>query len=180
MFSTENWNEGWLKNHILTKHTPRQDQEHPTEKDLTSIKQLVITEEKVTDEVFTCKKCDNNEKDYKNLLALRRHENKVHKLATCLQCGAGVRDMYQHMQAVHLTEEDKQFSCEQCGKKFFTYHKLQIHMRVHSEGTFKCRYPSCNKETLYKDPSNMYAHERKSHGALYTSYVELLNKKLEV
>jgi len=63
------------------------------------------------------------------------------------------------------------FQCQDCGKGFMAPHKLEIHrMNIHLKlRPYKCRYGCAFS---YNDSSNRNAHEKKTHGKLFTTAKE--------
>ena len=97
---------------------------------------------------------------------------KIHQESSpCPECGAVVKNLRTHMIHKHHTEEDKKFICQDCDKRFLYSSKLDKHrMSVHLKlRPYKCRY-GC--EFAYNDICNRSAHERKTHGKLFTTAVE--------
>ncbi|XP_055918365.1 zinc finger protein 729-like [Eupeodes corollae] len=122
---------------------------------------------------------------------VEEHEGIVHPQVQCTQCGAWLKDkrnLRKHVVTQHLND-DKNYSCDVCGKKAPSKGALQSHMRyVHQlSRIFKCTF--CEKsfkktdhlkehmathtgEVLYTCPycpttfnsrCNMYAHRKKKH-----------------
>ena len=111
----------------------------------------------------TCPDCN---KVYENAQTLRKHERKVHREKSCDICGAVVKNLKGHMEAIHSKDSDKKAQCLDCGKGFIDKTKLKNHqMNVHIKSNpFKCRY-GCDMG--YNDASNRNSHEKKLHGGLY-------------
>jgi len=95
------------------------------------------------------------------------HKRKVHvRKVTCEVCGANVKDLTRHTDAVHTSDEDKKFQCKDCNKGFLSKILLRIHEdSVHTEAPqHQCRYGCKNR---YRNHSNRNAHERKRHGQIW-------------
>ena len=100
-------------------------------------------------------------------LHMRTHKEKQ----TCSVCGAMVKELEVHMKLRHPKEEDKNFKCPECDKRFVTTHCMEKHrMSVHLKlRPYNCRY-GC--EFAYNDSSNRNAHEKKTHGKLFITATE--------
>ena len=72
----------------------------------------------------------------------------------------------------HTDEKLKPYQCEKCDKGFSENKQLRNHeFSVHIKSRpFKCRY-ECGMD--YNDPSNMYQHEKKKHGGLFSKALEI-------
>ena len=88
------------------------------------------------------------------------------KIIPCPICGAMVKRMRDHMNAVHVEDKEKRFQCGVCGKGFHAERKLKVHeMNMHIKSRpHRCRY-GC--DIGYNDISNRNAHEKKTHGARF-------------
>ena len=98
---------------------------------------------------------------------LNAHCNKVHISKTpCPECGKEVKNMQQHMEAMHTA---KKYQCDKCPKAFNILHLLTNHELVDHQGVrYYCRYSDCQTPGQeYRDPSNRSAHERKRHGGVF-------------
>ena len=96
----------------------------------------------------------------------------------CSVCGSMVQHLERHMKLRHPKEEDKKFICPECDKRFVTNHLMEKHrMSVHLKlRPYNCRY-GC--EFAYNDWSNRNAHEKKTHGKLFTTAKEEKEKYKE-
>ena len=127
--------------------------------------------------IHKCEKCGKmfGEKSH-----LKSHLNKTHLEKTpCPICGVKVRKLQGHMEAVHTKDEDKKFQCQDCGKGFMAKNKLEAHrINMHLKTKpYACRY-GC--DISYNDDSNRNAHEKKTHGKLFTTVrEEKLKEKIE-
>jgi len=113
---------------------------------------------------FPCEDCG---KQFVTQTMFNVHKRKVHvEKVACQDCGAMVKSLTRHRDAVHTADEDKKFQCEECNKGFQDKLLLKIHMEsVHSEAPqHQCRY-GC--ENRYRNLSNLSAHERKMHGQIW-------------
>ena len=102
----------------------------------------------------------------RNLKMLQVHLQTHREKIPCPQCGILVRDLQSHIAAVHTSDQDKRFQCQDCGKGFNGKKKLEDHrMNVHLKlQPYKCRY-GC--DFGYNDISNRNQHEKKKHGKLF-------------
>jgi len=137
------------------------------------------------------KKCQECGKTFNNSILLQRHIDTVHERVTCHTCGEkvgkwslkkhlqsheekticeickkAVRNMKNHIRAMHTPEIQKSHECPECGKGFHKADNMQRHlMSVHlKQRPYKCRY-GCS--FAYNDISNRNAHEKKSHGQTF-------------
>lgn len=127
--------------------------------------------------IHKCEKCG---KMFGDQSLLKFHLKKVHVEKTpCSICGLKVRHMKEHIGAVHTKDEDKKYQCQDCGKGFMLKHKLNTHrINMHLKTKpYACRY-GC--DISYNDDSNRNAHEKKTHGKLFTTArEEKLKEKIE-
>ena len=117
---------------------------------------------------FICDKCDNCFETKGGLAAhMKTHEEKM----PCPECGERIRNLKAHMRAVHTPDELKKFQCQDCGRGFNDKNKLEIHrMNIHLKlRPYNCRF-GC--DISYNDTSNRNAHEKKTHGKLFTTVKE--------
>ena len=112
---------------------------------------------------------------------LKSHQKRKHIEKTpCPVCGIKVRRLKDHMDSVHLKDEDKKYQCQDCGKGFMHEPKLEKHrISMHLKTKpYACRY-GC--DISYNDDSNRNAHEKKTHGKLFTTVrEEKLKEKIEL
>ena len=115
------------------------------------------------EDIETCHICG---KKLKNATRLKTHLQSHREKIPCPQCGILVRDLQSHIAAVHTSDQDKRFQCQDCGKGFNGKKKLEDHrMNVHLKlQPYKCRY-GC--DFGYNDISNRNQHEKKKHGKLF-------------
>ena len=75
------------------------------------------------------------------------------------------------MKRAHLTEQDRKFRCEQCGKGFIEKFRMRQHIEsVHMGVKYKCRYSECEtSDQTYCNSSKRSAHERKRHGRVFSA-----------
>ena len=114
--------------------------------------------------------CDVCSKVMRNYVLLMEHKRSKHnsKDKMCKICFKSVSHMRSHIVTVHTKEEDKPFFCDKCEKGFssnkqLTNHQFSVHLKSRP---YKCRY-NCGAD--YNDPSNMYQHEKRKHGALFSN-----------
>ena len=89
----------------------------------------------------------------------------------CPECGVKVKHLNLHMRVAHTPDELKRFQCQDCGKGFDSKsdtesHRMNVHLKLRP---YNCRY-GC--DISYNDTSNRNAHERKTHGKIFTSVKE--------
>ena len=99
---------------------------------------------------FFCHKCDYSCESNGVLKAhMETHEEKK----PCPECGMKVRNLREHIAAVHTPDEMKKFQCQDCGKGFNSALKVEKHrMNVHLKlRPYNCRF-GCN--VSYNDTSN--------------------------
>jgi len=89
------------------------------------------------------------------------------ELIECTQCNTKVRNLEKHIARMHTSDENKEHQCQECGKGFITKRTLNIHqMNVHLKlRPYECRY-GCSFR--YNDLSNRNAHEKKTHGQIFS------------
>jgi len=90
-----------------------------------------------------------------------RNQNK--KCTECEQSFSKNCELEKHMVEIHGNE--KPFSCDMCGKKFFLNWRLKKHASVHEEHTKKCKYYKHGKICPYSDIGCMYKHEENEENA---------------
>ena len=116
-------------------------------------------------EEVNCEVCG---KMFRSKVHLQDHISRVHKEKTsCTICGIAVRNINNHIKAVHTENDKKKYQCEFCWKGFrdkrsIDVHKQSVHLNLRP---YNCRY-ECG--VAYNDPSNRRQHEKKVHGALFT------------
>ena len=117
-------------------------------------------------------KCEQCDKLFYSDSALKAHIKNFHEeKTTCSVCGIKVRNLNEHMKNIHTKDEDKKFQCQDCGKGFALQGKLKSHrINMHLKTRpFQCRY-GC--DISYNDSANRNAHEKKTHGKLFTTAKE--------
>ena len=125
-------------------------------------------------------KCEKCGKLFVNALVLKHHMRFHEEKKTCPVCGIKVRLIKEHIDNVHITDEEKMFRCQDCGKGFkyarkLEYHRISMHLKTKP---YNCRY-GC--DLSYNDFSNRNAHERRTHGKLFTTVKEeKLKEKIEM
>ena len=126
-------------------------------------------------------KCEQCGKLYDSDYSLKTHIKKIHEeKPTCSVCGIKVRNLMSHMESIHTKDEDKKYQCQDCGKGFnqqrkLEYHQINMHLKTRP---FNCRY-GC--DISYNDHSNRNAHEKKTHGKLFTTVrEEKLKEKIKL
>jgi len=112
--------------------------------------------------------CDECGEMQINKYNLTKHKTRNHTKHTCTICGAEVKKIREHMKQQHLDEASLRFKCEYCNKGFvwkalMEKHRMNVHIRAQPH---KCRYGCDN---AYNDASNRAAHERRVHGASFSS-----------
>ena len=117
--------------------------------------------------------CDICSKVLKNNVYLMEHKREQHtvKDQTCKICSKTVSKMREHILSKHTEDKLKPFQCEKCdkgfsGSKHLKHHQFSVHLKSRP---FKCRF-ACGMD--YNDPSNMYQHEKRKHGGLFTANTE--------
>ena len=118
-------------------------------------------------EKIPCSKCGKEIEKQNMNRHLKLHEAKLE----CPQCGQKVRELERHIYRLHTPDEEKKFQCQDCGKGFMLQRELEMHrMSVHLKlQPHKCRY-GC--DISYNDASNRNAHEKKTHGKIFTTLRE--------
>uniref|UniRef100_A0A6P7F0G0 Zinc finger protein 567-like n=1 Tax=Diabrotica virgifera virgifera TaxID=50390 RepID=A0A6P7F0G0_DIAVI len=84
---------------------------------------------------------------------------KKHKCATCNLTLPFKKNLEQHMENVHSSEQ-KSYLCNDCGRSFPTVARLTQHMKIHKEGQYEC--PFCKK--IFKQKQTMTIHIRTHTG----------------
>ena len=117
---------------------------------------------------FICDKCDFC---CESKSALQKHMVTHEEKKPCPECGERVRNIKSHMVSMHTPDEMKKYQCQDCGKGFNEPYNLEAHrMNVHLKlRPYNCRY-GC--DISYNDTSNRNAHEKKTHGKLFTTVKE--------
>ena len=98
---------------------------------------------------------------------VRLHFHKVHRkerLFRCIECDARKEKWQQvvtHWNRIHNPNREDQlkFVCETCGKKYQEQSELKIHVLVHGESKYPCKY--CGKG--FKSPYAQKYHETERH-----------------
>ena len=125
-------------------------------------------------------KCEQCGKHFLNTYLLKKHMRMHEEKKTCPDCGIKVRGLKKHIELVHTKDEDKKFQCQDCGKGFMLKrtlesHRINMHLKTKP---YNCRY-GC--DISYNDMSNRNAHEKKTHGKLFTTVKEQkLKEKIEM
>ena len=123
-----------------------------------------------TSDNFTCEEC-GEEFQFKNKQKYWNHVSRIHRSKVCNLCGITVtsKKYSDHMKRAHLTEQDRKFRCEQCGKGFIEKFRMRVHIEsVHMGVKYKCRYSECEtSDQTYCNSRNRSAHERKRHGRVF-------------
>ena len=116
-------------------------------------------------------KCERCGKLCVNAVNLKYHMRMHEEKKSCPVCGIKVRLLKEHIDNVHTTDEEKMFRCQDCGKGFIFENKLEFHrINMHLKTKpYNCRY-GC--DISYNDDSNRNAHEKKTHGKLFTTVRE--------
>lgn len=106
---------------------------------------------------------------FKRIYELTVHRNKIHPTpndrVTCKVCSKIYKNVFfyrRHKRLVHdMKEEDLKFKCGECGKKFISRHKLNLHQLAHNPNAvrFTCEY--CNRGFRYS--SGFLYHKRSMH-----------------
>ncbi|XP_013114676.2 transcription factor grauzone [Stomoxys calcitrans] len=83
-------------------------------------------------EYFKCKRCGKLMSDRRCLESHMKNHDKPRKTHICDICGNGFsgENLLRNHKLTHLSEAEKKFPCEQCGKPFATVHLLSSHIRV--------------------------------------------------
>ena len=121
--------------------------------------------------------CDICGKGFVNRDGLLKHL-KIHKeRLPCPQCGIKVRNVDNHIEAVHTPDELKSHQCPDCGKGFINTLNLEKHqMNVHLKlRPYRCRYGCADS---YNDISNRNQHEKKKHGKLFITAIEEKKRRM--
>ena len=124
---------------------------------------------------FYCSECGRG---FPSKSTLSKHMRTHEEKQTCSVCGSMVIDLKLHMKLRHSKEEDKKFICPECDKRFVNAnymekHRMSVHLKLRP---YNCRY-GC--EFAYNDWSNRNAHEKKTHGKLFTTAKEEKEKYKE-
>ena len=114
----------------------------------------------------TCEICGKILKSESYKAHIKKH-SKTEQI--CPECGKKVRDLPSHIKAMHTSDEQKKFQCQDCGKGFLLRSILEKHVvNVHTKTyPYRCRYAGCDAK--YNDKSNQLCHEKKKHGGLFTA-----------
>ena len=96
---------------------------------------------------------------------------KENSISKSIWCGINVRNVKDHIKAVHTEDDKKPFQCQDCGKGFIKddqlqRHRINIHLKTYP---YHCRY-GC--DVRYNDASNRRQHEKKKHGKLFQNEKE--------
>ena len=110
-------------------------------------------------------------KSFKGKLHIKIHMVSHEEKQACPICGINVRNVKDHIKAVHTEDDKKPFQCQDCGKGFIKddqlqRHRINIHLKTYP---YHCRY-GC--DVRYNDASNRRQHEKKKHGKLFQNEKE--------
>ncbi|CAD6208714.1 GSCOCG00003521001-RA-CDS [Cotesia congregata] len=92
--------------------------------------------------LFKCNQCD---REFKNLLKLKRHE-KAHDVkyeCTVENCKM-IFDTYMEFRQ-HAKTHPKEHTCDKCNKKFLLKQELNKHLKTHEGKLLSCPYEDCHK-----------------------------------
>ena len=65
--------------------------------------------------------------------------------------------MHRHVQTNHVSDNEKKYKCEVCGKGFYQRQAFQDHMNIHTgEKPYKCRFCS----SCFASKGNHAMHQR--------------------
>ena len=115
-------------------------------------------------ETFDCDVCDSR---FYSATKLRLHKRYHVEKTDCTICNKKVRNLEVHTALVHKSDDERKFQCKICGKGFMSQcainkHEMNVHLKLNS---YECRYGCSNR---YSDNYNRDAHERKTHGQVYS------------
>ncbi|XP_028128754.2 zinc finger protein 91-like [Diabrotica virgifera virgifera] len=79
---------------------------------------------------------------------------KKYKCTTCNLTLPYKKNLDQHMEHMHSSEEKKSFLCTDCGHSFASISRLTDHMKIHKEGQYVCSF--CDKKFKKKPYLNMH------------------------
>ena len=86
--------------------------------------------------------CNECKKTFKNRETLWGHQE-IHKLQPCSICGKMIKKpkMTYHIRSNHMSNEEKPYRCDVCGKGFVSRNTLDEHNNIHTGAKpFKCKY----------------------------------------
>ena len=118
------------------------------------------------DRVYKCDTCGvekQGKQRFKKHVKGHLRKDREFQPKECPDCKKIVKNMPLHQQNVHLIDELKPFSCEDCGKRFGVSKALKEHMVIHTNvRAFNCRY-GCGFAS--KTAGNRTKHEIQKHKA---------------
>lgn len=137
---------------------------------------------------FSCGFCGSKFLTQEKVL---QHEQKKHSQETgndrpfkCQidDCGCSFKNinhLRSHQQAIHLQGHEKEFECNECGKKFGLRAHLTVHIRSHYS-LFPCNYEDCDRS--FKKLNNLKNHFIRDHGIseLYLCNVENCGERFKM
>ena len=91
--------------------------------------------------------------------SLKQHIKNVHEKVPCTKCGKLLtsKKMSDHMQSFHMSDNQKNYKCDTCGKGFGTRRSFEEHKNIHTgEKPFKCKFCSAS----FASSGNKAMHQR--------------------
>ena len=121
--------------------------------------------------------CDICGKGFVKKDGLLKHLQIHKETLPCPQCGIKVRNVDNHIKAVHTPDELKSHRCPDCGKGFIysqilEKHRMSVHLKLRP---YRCRYGCADS---YNEVSNRNQHEKKKHGKLFITAIEEKKRKM--
>jgi len=108
-------------------------------------------------------KCPHCDTEWKNETCMKKHVKRNHEKIPCVHCGKliGTGMMNRHIKQQHISNADKRFKCEVCGKGFSENQHFRDHKNIHTgEKPYKCKYCSAS----FASRGNHAMHERNHLG----------------
>ena len=94
---------------------------------------------------------------------MKKHVKRNHEKIPCVHCGKliGTGMMNRHIKQQHISNAEKRFKCEVCGKGFSENQHFRDHKNIHTgEKPYKCKYCSAS----FASRGNHAMHERNHLG----------------
>lgn len=93
-----------------------------------------------------------------------RYEEKEDKV-TCSYCSKNIIKSYLHKHIARMHSGQKNFTCDQCGKKFYRQSTIEAHMDRHMNVIHNCPHEGCTRRFQFR--SSLKNHIKHHHSDVY-------------